>query len=121
MFQRAREGNNGWSSWEEIALNSKMATNAYIPSDIGITGILKSWVKAGVAYLRFYDFRPTSESYTLGTLPTALRPIDLFNGILVNSADGSCARILIEANGNVSITGGKKTGLYYGTIVYLVE
>ncbi len=115
-YVRYKYSTNAWTDWEKVV--SGYAT--FSTAAIGIAGIAEGRVIGGIAFLRFYDFKPTSASYNLGTLPAGLKPSVNSYGTLL-SADGTNAiRAEVQTSGSVSIVHGDTAKYHYGTVVYPV-
>ena len=89
-------------------------------STIGVTGIAESYVLAGVAFLKIYDFKPTTASGDMGTIPAALRPANTYNGVVMSADGANACRITVNSSGTVSFNGADTSKYHYGTIVYPV-
>lgn len=115
-FVRYKFSTGTWTDWERVV--SGYAT--YNSTTIGITGIQDGRVIGGIAFLRFYDFKPTSASYVLGTLPAGLKPSVNSYGTLLSADGANTIRAEVQTTGSVSIVHGDTGKYHYGTVVYPV-
>ena len=115
-YVRYKYSTSAWTDWERVVPG--YAT--YSGSTIGITGIAEGRVIGGIALLRFYDFKPTSASYNLGTLPAGLKPAVNSYGVLMSADGTNSIRAEVQTTGSVSIVHGDTGKYHYGTVVYPV-
>lgn len=100
-------------------INDKITNKTYSSSSINISGITKSFVTAGICYLRIYELRNnTGGTVTVGTLPTDLRPSDIAYGVISQKDGNKTASLEIATNGVVKAYGLEASKYYYGEIVY---
>lgn len=127
-YIRGRNSGGSWTSWQELALNSKIATKHvldFITIDTSVATLDAAshcYVAGNVVFL-VLDFTSKNTGITvIGSLSSEIKPLKtFFTGCFDYTDRSKISPVAVLSNGNVQIYNAENNHEYFLAITYVIE